>query len=180
MRLYFLIVGGLCCLAACSYDKEWQTATAPSADATRQFSLLLPSYMQPAPDNKLNPRAKLQYCNYYRNVYTVVLDQARSNPTDTSLRQYADRHVQEMAKTLIKPQQIDSATLQINGLNNIDLTITGDLGQLKDLRERIYYRLCFVESPSHYYQIVAWTWDSRRKNFAADLDSIVHSFREIR
>lgn len=180
MRFYFLIGGWLCCLAACSYDKEWQTATAPSADATRQFSLLLPSYMQPAPDNKLNPTAKLQYCNYYRNVYALVLDQARSNPSDTSLRQYADRHVQEMAKTLIKPQQIDSATLQINGLNSIDLTIAGDLGQLKDLRERIYYRLSFVESPSHYYQIVAWTWDSRRKNFAADLDSIVHSFREIR
>ncbi len=173
--------GLLTLLFSCTYEEAWQTATTATTDNIRQFSLTMPSYMEAAPDNKLNPTAKLQYCNYYRNVYALVLDQNKTDAanTDTSLRQYANRYVRQMTSTMIKPQQIDSANTTIGGLPSIALTITGDLGQLKDLRERIYYRIAFAESPTHYYHIATWTWDSRRKNFAADLEKIMQSFREI-
>lgn len=134
--------------------------------------------MTAVPDNKLNPTAKLQYCNYYRNVYAIVLDETRMGNVDTNLQQYAARYINEMVKTLINPQRLDSAAITINGLAGTTLTLTGDLGQLKDLRERIYYRIAFVESPTHYYHIATWTWDSRRQNFATDLDRILNSFQE--
>jgi hypothetical protein len=168
-----------CLLYQCSYDEKWQTATTKTSDQSRSFSLTMPPYMEAEAARKLNPTAQLQYCNYYRNVYAVVLDEAKSKSNDSTLQQYADRYLNDMVKTLIKPQRIDSAAIELANMKGLTITLTGDLGQLKDLRERIYYRLAFVESPTHYYQVATWTWDSRRKNFAADLDSILYSFKEI-
>ena len=107
--------GLLTLLFSCTYEEAWQTATTATTDNIRQFSLTMPSYMEAAPDNKLNPTAKLQYCNYYRNVYALVLDQNKTDAanTDTSLRQYANRYVRQMTSTMIKPQQIDSANTTI-------------------------------------------------------------------
>lgn len=176
---YLILLTIIALYTACSYDTAWQTPTFQTSDKTKQLALSMPSYMEAEPNNKLNPNAVLQYCNYYRNVYAIVLDESKNNSKDSSLQQYASRSFDHIVKTLLKPQLIDSTNININNLSGTSITLTGDLGQLKDLRERIYYRIAFVESKTHYYQIATWTWDSRRQNFANDLNNIIASFKEI-
>lgn len=184
-RAFFSILGilfmiGNYCLfcAACQKFPEKISIEATSLDNQSSFTLDLPGYLSPEPNHKLNPRAKIQYCNYYRNIYFTVLDTAKSTIVDMSLQQYATRNYQKLINALGNPSRLDSTSLVINNMPAIQIALNGDLGG-SSLKERIYYRLLFVESPTHYYQLVYWGWDKNRDKFLADINSSVASFRQI-
>lgn len=175
-------IGWVCCLCllymSCQKFPEKISIEGSTADSIGRFSMDLPGYLSPETEHKLNPVAKVQYCNYYRNMYFVLLDTAKSMNNNLSLQQYAAQHYEKLVKSLANPTKIDSSTTTINNMPAIQIALAGDLGG-SSLKERIYYQLLFVESHTHYYQLVYWGWDKNRDKFLSDIAVSMASFKQL-
>lgn len=168
---YILIC--LCFLAACSYSKEWKQVTVKG-----QYSLSFPDYMEEYTERKINAKASLQYLNFFRNIYSLVIVEDKRN-SQVDLTTYCATAKKELVDLMKQPQQIDSTTTQINGLKAVQLSLAGVIAGAKDTDTRIYYKLIFFESETHIYQLVLWTWDSWREKYMDDMKKIIHSFKEL-
>ncbi len=155
--------------AACSYSDEWQ-----EVKTAEEYSISLPPYLE-KPENQLNPQAKLQYCNYFRNVYVVVVDTPKSK-FDLSLQDYYQKEYDLLLDRLTKPQHIDSTRLTVGGLPARQFSMTGEVGKY-DVVEKMYYRITIVESEDKYYLISIWMWDEWRRKYRETVDQIVQSFK---
>lgn len=167
-------------LSACfgAQTSEWLTKTGTASDQSEHYQIALPDYLLEIEDanKQLNPQAVMQYANHYRNAYMLMLDTSRSTPT--SMAEYAASETRKLVGRLQKPQQIDSSGLVINGLPAVRIDMTGDLGNA-NVRERIYYRLIFVETPYRCVQLVYWTWDKWRDKYLPDIEKSQNSFELI-
>ncbi len=154
---------------ACSYSDEWQAVT-----INDEYQIALPSYLS-VPDKKLHLQAQLQYNNYFRNVYVIVVDTPKTK-FDLNLQSYYQKEYDLLAERLTKPQHIDSSHLTINGLPARQFSMTGEVGK-RDVIEKMYYRITLIESPDKYYLISIWTWDEWRRKYRKTIDKMVQSFQ---
>lgn len=160
--------------AGCDYANELHEVQGTTVNG-QAYIISYPDYMTAEKGGKLSPTAKVQYCNYFRNVYSVVVDTVKTD--STSFAQYAQQQTKQLISLLQRPQKIDSSLVQIDGKRAIKVAYTGTVGK-KQLTERIYYQLTFVEGKSNNYLVTLWTWDKWRKKYLADFDRITQSFKE--
>lgn len=163
----------LLCFSACRYSGEWKTATATTYDGQQSFSLSFPDYVSEEKEHKLHKSAPMQYCNYFRNFYGFADDTLSDN-----YRSVADLETKRLIALLGKPLQIDTQSLQINGLPAFSASYSGDVG-ISDIVERIYYRLVFVQGKNRVYRITLWVWDKNRNKYTQDFEKITGSFLEL-
>lgn len=167
-----LLLLTLLCFSACRYSGEWKPANATTYDGKQTFSLSFPDYISEEKEHKLHKSAPLQYCNYFRNFYAFADDTLSNN-----YRSVADLETKRLIALLGNPMQIDTQSLQINGLPAFLATYSGVVGN-QDLEERIYYRLAFVQGKERVYRITLWVWDKNRDKYTQDFEKIVGSFKE--
>lgn len=159
-------------LPACKFTNGYEAVVVKNL-----YSISYPEYMGPETERTLNPEASLQFLNFYRNIYSVVIDKEKTE--GSTLNDFYAHHLKVLLPNLRSPQQIDSTQVTINGLKGVSVSITGDSGP-KEIEERLFYRLVFLESETHYYHIAIWAWDKYRDKFLQDLDLIQNSFKEVK
>lgn len=164
----------LVCWVGCDYSGELSEVQSTTTNG-QAYSISYPDYMTAEKAGKLSPTAKVQYCNYFRNVYSVVTDTIKTD--STSFGQYAQQQTKQLISLLQRPQKIDSSFVQIDGKKAIKVAYTGTVGK-EQLTERIYYQLVFVEGKKNSYLITLWTWDKWRQKYLTDFDRIEQSFKE--
>jgi hypothetical protein len=169
VALILVFIGG------CSYSETFKIQQSSTNDKATSYQIALPDYLDNLLEHHLHRTASVQYGNFFRNTYVIVVDTLSSE--QFSLQQYAQQNIQQLVATLERPQKVDSTALQIDEKNALRVAYTGTVG-IKKIKERIYYQLVFVEGEKHYYQIVLWTWDQWRQKYQADFEHIVQSFKE--
>ena len=161
-------------MTACEYSDEYTKVS-----VKEQYQMAFPAYMQPIESGKqLNAEASLTYLNYFRNIYTIVIDKPKKN-TPAELVFFYEKEKEKLLQQLISPVKIDSNTLTINGLQGFKSNFVGTVKGAGNTDTKIYYRLVFLESPTHLYQITLWTWYDWRFKYEGVMDKIVGSFEEI-
>ncbi|MBK6610550.1 MAG: hypothetical protein IPI59_01315 [Sphingobacteriales bacterium] len=161
-------------LSGCSYSTEWQTTT--SAD--NNFQISLPAYLSNVSAKKtLHPTAQLQFLNYFRSFYGLVLDTvATTNKPNLRNENWQTNQYNQLVGKLIKPQQIDSVQQTIAGYPATKIQVTGTVGGEDGIEERIFYQLTFINTPTQQYAIIIWTLDKNREDFLADITKIPETF----
>jgi hypothetical protein len=128
-------------------------------------------------EKTLNPNANLQYASFYRNIYSVVIDQVQTT-TNESLKDYCQQEITALEKILKNPLRVDSSRIEVASETAYQIQLVGKVGE-GEVEKRIYYRLVFFEAHQHLFQLVFWGWDERRDQYLQDFDKIVESFRLI-
>lgn len=155
---------------SCNSTTEYQ-----NVKVKNKYSLDLPDYMGESLD--LNSDASLQYQNTFRELYTIVLDEPKSdfpNSEEVNLQEFYNIVRGNLEETLKNPTFSATRDTTINGLN-------AKLFSLSDNTEGvdIYYQFAYLESDKHFYQILVWTLENRKDKFTQDMDRIIASFKEI-
>lgn len=154
---------------SCNTNTEYQTVKIKNS-----YSLDLPQYMGEATD--LNAKASLQYQNTFRELYTIVLDEPKSdfpNPAEANLDGFTAIAKNNLETNLQNPTFSKTRDTVINGLK-------AKLFSLSDASDgvAIYYQFAYLESKNHFYQILIWTLENRKNQYTTDMDKIIASFKE--
>lgn len=165
-----VLITNISCQKAITYN---------TTQINKQYSIEIPSYFWEAKPEQLNPEASLSYYNYYRNAYLIVIDKPLSSFQNFDITQYIAQTKASLTANMQSPQQIDSTQNIINNLPAVQLSITGTVKGDKEVAEKLYYRIAYIQSKTHIYQIIIWSWDSYRSKFLNDFNRIVNSFKVL-
>ncbi len=175
LKLMIILAISLLGILACSYSGELIEVNVTSNDGEVQYVIAFPDYMKLEEEKQFNEHANLQYCSFYRNVYAIVLDEAKTTSNE-NLSKYAQEELGKLEGVLKKSLRIDSSQIEIDNKEAIQIQLTGKVGE-GEVEKRIFYRLVFFETKEHLFQLVLWGWDERRQEYLEDFDKILTSFR---
>lgn len=156
-------------LISCNSNTEYQTVKVKN-----KYSLELPDFLSEV--QNLNPEASLQYQNPLKEFYVIVLDEPKADFTDPiSLEEYKNILRTNLEASLENPTFSPIRDTVINGLKT-------KLSSLSDKTDgiAIYYQFAYIESKTHFYQILTWTLENRKDKFSQDMDKIIASFKELK
>lgn len=157
-------------LISCDSKTEFQTVKIKN-----RYSLELPDFLSEA--QNLNPDASLQYQNPLREFYVMVLDEPKTDfpiSSKVDLNAYRDILRPNLEASLEKPSFSPEKDTVINGLKAKLFTLSGTTEGLD-----IYYKFAYIESKTHFYQVLTWTLLNRKDQFSSDMDKIIASFKEL-
>lgn len=178
--------------------KELSGAIAPPPSATVEYSAngvnINNLYsVQVAPgmklDTSLNQDASLEFSDYGRELYILVIDEVTTDVT-TALKEtgeydskkspfdnYATSQRQSCASGMKSTKELTGFTnATVNGLQTKTFTIRG---YLEGIEDQIFYKIRLVEGKDHVYMIMTWTLASNREANEKDMDAMLNSFREL-
>jgi hypothetical protein len=166
----FMVLATAVVLWLMSREGRYMTAEVNSTNGSH-YGMLIPSTMEPA---GFDENASFQYEDKQRELYALVIDESKAKIISFDL----DYDLETYMK--IASHILDSAGMYVNK----PLTINGNKALQTDIKKKlnnqsVIYRLTVVETPKYYYQLLAWTTDSRYESNKDDMDKIISSFREI-
>ena len=167
----------LCLLSACTYSGELKEVEAMTNDGKTQYVISFPNYMKLETEKKLGENVSLQYASFYRNVYGLVIDEAKT-AASPSLEDYYHQELKKLEEALKNPLRLDSSRVKIADKPTYQIDLVGKVGK-GEVEKKIFYRLVFLESERNLHQLVLWGWDERRETYVDDFGGIVNSFRLI-
>ncbi len=154
-------------LVGCKYSGKYQTITVDN-----KFSLSIPSWMDK--EDNLKPGAAFQYANRYRNFYAIATVTDKTEVKRSNAEIVGD-NIAVVKKSLAKPAISDSVDVTIGGAKGVRVEVFGKMSD-----ETIYFSEVQLEGEKRFYHISIWTrGEDRKARYKADIDSIIHSFKEI-
>lgn len=152
----------------CSYPTEWQTV-----NVQNKFTVEVPPFFKP--DKELSENAQMQYCNRFRNFYSIgIID----NKTD-DFQAYNQKVVKPLLDYVQDGTITDSLNLEIDGKQAIWNSVVGNM-KIEAVDEYIYYDHVSIKGDKHFYQICTWTRGPKRRDlYKADMERILKSFKEL-
>ncbi|TAF67313.1 MAG: hypothetical protein EAZ55_03060 [Cytophagales bacterium] len=136
------------------------------------FSIGLVTYLDKV-DN-LNGDALLQYANSDRDVYIIVIADAKSElDQDYTMDTHFNYATNNIIKGFREPKPSEPVRERINDLYTYGRYITGIVNE-----ENYIYYLQIVESKTHFYQILAWT-QSKRIDAQREIKAMIRSFKQL-
>ncbi|MDR6966743.1 hypothetical protein J2X31_000741 [Flavobacterium arsenatis] len=170
MKKVFLLGFLSILFVSCNSKTEYQTITVDN-----KYSLEIPDFMSEA--KNLNTEASLQYQNVLREFYVIVLDEPKTefpNQEAINLEEYKNIVLENLKMNLSEPTISPVEDTIINGLKAKLFSVSDNTENIE-----IYYQFAYIESNSHFYQIMTWTLENRKDKFSLDMDKIIASFKEI-
>jgi hypothetical protein len=167
-----------------STDIDLKNITYTDVKIDSAYVLSIPDFM--AATTELNEEASLQYMDAKSEAYVIVIDEPKQDFVNAFVAtgQYNDSltvidNYSQIQLALIKEKMTESAindpkSLKINGLDAIQLELTGKMAEVKF---EIAYHITFVESPKNMYMIMSWTLKDYEKKFKPVYEKIASSFR---
>lgn len=142
------------------------------------FALTVPDYLKVTAT--LNSDAQVQLANKHNEVYAIIryntweeLQNSKKGNAGT-LEDYYDFHVENLLIDVHDPKAPGPKNLKINGLEAIEGFISGTVKG-----ESIHYKLVMIAGKEHLYQLLVWTTEGNLAQYEADIDKLIHSFREM-
>lgn len=132
--------------------------------------------------NELHDFAHLQYSDEQQGYFLIGIDEPKEDLRNLQLHYKLEDYSHFVTRTV--SQGLDTVNVstttnhEINGLSCISTDLFGAMTAAEEPLE-VYYRLMVLESPSNFYQLIAWSSRSRYQHFNPIADEIECSFREL-
>lgn len=148
----------------------------------KQYSVVLPSFLTEG--KGLHDDASLQYQNLLKEFYVIVIDEPSStldNMITESLPGYTP-DVDGYSKLLISSTAealhlSKEPALSPKKINGLDARVCGFSGEAEG--QKIFWKAAYFKGKKHYYQLLCWTLADKQKDYEADMDNIIDSFKEL-
>jgi hypothetical protein len=141
----------------------------------------VPDYMTKT--TSLNDVASMQYMNKTKEAYVVVIEDAKEDleaegTKYNSLKEFHDSVIEILKSEDPKAEESKPTEFQQNGnkFYQTDLYATLQTEDGKDIK--VTYLVIYVESKTHYYQILCWTLASSYKDLVADFKKTASTIRD--
>lgn len=141
----------------------------------------LPEYM--VKTSELNDVASMQYMNKAKEAYVVVIEDSKEDleaggTKYVGLKDFHDSVIESLKSEDPKAQESKPTEFQQNGNKFYQTDLNATL-QTEDGKEiKVTYLVTYVESKTHYYQILCWTLASNYKNLVGDFKKIAETIRD--
>ena len=123
----------------------------------------------------LNDDANIQVGNLIAEQYAVVISEPKIDFTsEMGLSGFADLVRKGINESIKTPILSENQSLQINGYPALQFEVSGSVD---NIRARWIYTV--IDAPENYYQIIAWTLNSKYDTNRPVLLEVAGSFREI-
>lgn len=144
------------------------------------FYISVPDYLQKT--TLLNDAAAIQYENSEKEIYMIVIEDSKedleiSQVKFESLKEFHDSNI--VALKTDENLAVESSPKQFekNGLKFIQSDLKVVLKEEKTTTN-VSYLVTYVESPTHYYQILCWSLTPDYKKYVEDFRKIAASIRD--
>ncbi len=137
--------------------------------------LRLPRNWSPVPSNNLHPTAELQAHNPSREIFVIVLGEDRTQEvTDGALNQQAQSYLQILKAGLnqVLSQENLTEVNKVNGFDAVQYNVRGEV-----FGTEVAYLHTTVAMNDRYYQVVAWTPNSRYSQNVDEMQAIIQEFQ---
>jgi hypothetical protein len=141
----------------------------------------VPDYM--VKTSSLNDVASMQYMNKAKEAYVVVIEDAKEDleaegTKYSNLKDFHDSVIESLKSEDPKAQESKPTEFQQNGnkFYQTDLHATLQTEDGKDIK--VTYLVTYVESKTHYYQVLCWTLASSYKDLVGDFKKIAETIRD--
>lgn len=141
----------------------------------------LPEYMVKTSD--LNDVASMQYMNKAKEAYVVVIEDSKEDleaegTKYANLKDFHDSVIESLKSEDPKAQESKPTEFQQNGnkFYQTDFNATLQTEDGKDIK--VTYLVTYVESKTHYYQILCWTLANNYKDLVGDFKKIAATIRD--
>lgn len=151
---------------------------------TRKISIEIRDDLKETED--LNDEAILQFKNEFKELYLIVLEDPKvdvaqyfpeiineKNPKKR-IERYADILAENYETNLDLQNHSGYTHKIINGLNAIEMTFNAVESE-NDVT--IFYYVTFIETDSHFYQILTWTLFNKKTDALESMKKMVNSFK---
>lgn len=141
----------------------------------------LPEYMVKTTD--LNDVASMQYMNKAKEAYVVVIEDAKEDleadgTKYANLKEFHDSVIESLTSEDPKAKESKPTEFQQNGNKFYQTDLNATL-QTEDGKEiKVTYLVTYVESKTHYYQILCWTLADNYKDLISNFKKIAASIRD--
>jgi hypothetical protein len=125
-------------------------------------------------DGQLNKQAVLSASNRFKELYVIVLVDEKSALEEQTVQHYADFTRGLLARSLKDVKEQPGVKLQVRGRDAYQTRLRGRL----DSADIVYLHTA-IETPTRFYQVVAWTLESRADKNLPRLAEVVGSFEEL-
>jgi hypothetical protein len=150
------------------------------AQAGKAFSIQVPSNLIPVDD--LHDVAPLQYADEQQGLYLIGLYESKSEMETMQLRYTLEDYswfVQNLMALGLDTTHVNQhEQLFINGLGAETVELFGAKEAPEGSLET-WMRICVLESPTHFYQLIGWTSRDLRDAYRTALEDIECSFAEL-
>ncbi|MGS5017973.1 RDD family protein [Paenibacillus sp. JJ1683] len=126
-------------------------------------------------DNMINEEADISIKNEFTDRYLIVLSEPKSDfDSSMTLQEYKGIIEDHLVSEITDPELGLASDRVVNGYPAIEFTLKGEVDGIP-----IMYNVTTIETPSHYHQVLAWTYASRYGRAQQELRKIRDSFREM-
>lgn len=126
-------------------------------------------------DNGINEEADISIKNEFTDRYLIVLSEPKSDfDSSMTLQEYKGIIEDHLVSGITDPELGLASDRMVNGYPAIEFTLKGEVDGIP-----IMYNVTTIETPSHYHQVLAWTYASRYGRAQQELRKIRDSFREM-
>ncbi|MEK4429901.1 MULTISPECIES: RDD family protein [Paenibacillus] len=126
-------------------------------------------------DNMINEEADISIKNELTERYLIVLSEPKSDfDSSMTLQEYKGIIEEHLVSGITDSELGIASDLVVNGYPAIEFTLKGEVDGTP-----IMYNVTTIETPSHYHQVLAWTYASRYSRAQQELRKIRDSFREM-
>jgi hypothetical protein len=151
-----------------------------AALAGKAFSVQVPANLSPADD--LHDLAPLQYADEQQGIYFIGLYEPKDEMEAMQLRYSLEDYAWFVERNLSLGMDTAHVTshdqLFINGFAAETVELFGAM-ETKEGDLEVWMRMCILESPTHFYQLIGWTSRDLRDAYRPALENIECSFAEI-
>ncbi|KJD46849.1 hypothetical protein QD47_04535 [Paenibacillus terrae] len=126
-------------------------------------------------DYTINEDADISIKNEFTERYLIVLSEPKSDfDSSMTLQEYKQIIQSHIESGLTTPESGKVSNIVVNGYLAIEFTLKGEVEDTP-----VMYNVTTIETPSHYHQVLAWTYASRYGRSQQELRKIRDSFREM-
>jgi hypothetical protein len=140
-----------------------------------RYAISIPEYLQPCVD--LHKDASFQYQNTDKDIYAFVIDERKKTMAKYDLDYDLDVYFKVASQPFLETKNGKVSTPgkeKINGCEALISEITGNVDGID-----VYYKMGVVETPYAFYQILTWTRADKKEEYAADMNRMIESFKEL-
>jgi hypothetical protein len=138
-----------------------------------RFQVTVPGGWQE--DNTLHKDADLEVAHHPTKMYLIILAESKEDLDHMTLQHHSDLTRNGLKESITLEQETGPVSLTIDGHPALQYEIRATTQNTK-----IVYLHTTVETPTYFYQILAWTIPSRYKKDPDTIKKITETFHELK
>lgn len=166
--VWLVLLAGVGGFSAC---RKNETRVIKSIDG--RFQMTVPGGWKE--DRTLHEDAELQASHRGSNMYVIVLAEPKEDLHEMTLQRHSDITRDGLKESIVLQEETGPTELTIDGFPAIQYVIRAAKEHVN-----IVYLHTTVESPTHFYQILAWTIPSRYQKDPETIRKVTEYFHEIK